>query len=87
MIWQPAGRGSLQDNSTIRRVPAVADDSVEGTVHVPPAVVVEKEAHLAESSHEETDAGARGADHLGERFLAELRKGGLRRVVFLDVGQ
>ena len=37
------------------------DDIEEGTVHVQPAVVA-NEAHFAELIHEETDAGARGAD-------------------------
>ena len=35
----------------------------------------------------ETDAGARGADHLGERFLADLRNGRLRSGFFFEVGQ
>ena len=48
------------------------DDIEEGTVHVQPVVVM-NEAQLAEPIHEEADAGARGADHLGERFLADLR--------------
>jgi hypothetical protein len=86
-VWQTAGRGSLRDDSTIRWVPAVADDIAEGTVHVPAAVVVEKEALLTEPLHEETDPGALGADHLGERFLAMLRKSRLRTTVFLAVGQ
>ena len=46
----------------------MGDDSAEGPVHVQPVVVVVNEAHLAEPSHEETDAGARGADHRSERF-------------------
>ena len=40
----------------------VQDDSEEGTVLVQPVVVV-NEAQFAEPIHEETDAGARGADH------------------------
>ena len=55
-------------------------------MHVPP-VVVANEAHLAKSSHEETDAGACGADHRGEGFLVDLRKGRPRMAFFLTVGQ
>jgi hypothetical protein len=71
IIWQPAGRGLLREASTIRWAPVVEGDIEEGTVHVQPAGVV-NEAHLAEPTHEETDAGARGANHLDERFLADL---------------
>jgi hypothetical protein len=38
---------------------------------VQPAVVV-NESRLAELGQKETDAGSRGADHLGERFLTDL---------------
>ncbi len=62
------------------------DDIVEGTVRVPP-VVVANEAHLPEPIQKETDAGACGADHRGEGFLVDLRKGRPRLAFFLTVGQ
>ena len=65
---------SLREDSTIRWVPVGQDDSAEGAVHFQFAVAsVVDTAQFAELFHEETDAGARGADHLGERFLTDLR--------------
>ena len=43
------------------------DDIEEGTVDVQPAVVVD-EPQSVEHILEETDAGPRGADHLGQRL-------------------
>jgi hypothetical protein len=63
----------------------VEDDIEEGAVHVQPAVVVNK-AQSAELIHEETDAGARGADHLGEHFLTDLRDHRLRLAFFPQSG-
>ena len=69
-----------------RRASVVEDDIEEGTVHVQPAVVV-YEAQFAELIHEETDAGARGADHLGQRFLTDLGNDRLRLAFFPEMGQ
>lgn len=41
-------------------------------MHVQSAVVFQ-EAQFSELVHEEMDAGPRGADHLGQRFLTDLR--------------
>lgn len=68
-----------------RLASVVENDTEEGTVHVQPAVVV-NEAQLAEPIQKETDAGARGADHLGERFLADLRNDRLRLTLLPEVG-
>ena len=64
----------------------VEDDIEEGTVHVQPTVVVH-EAQFAELVHEETDARARGADHLGQHFLTDLRDHRFRLAFFPNVGQ
>ena len=37
---------------------------------------VVNEAQLPESVHKEADTGARGPNHLGQRFLADLRDNG-----------
>ena len=50
------------------------------------AVVID-ETQLAELIREETDAGARGADHLGERFLTDLRNHRLRLAFLAEVRQ
>ena len=50
----------------------VQDDIEEGTVNLQSAILV-KESQFAELIHEETDAGPRGADHLSQRFLTDLR--------------
>src|SRR5437867_9409892 len=63
----------------------VEDDIEEGTVHVQPAVVVD-ESQFAELIHEETDAGARGADHLGEHFLTHLCNDRLRLALLPKMG-
>ena len=47
------------------------DDREEGTVDVHSTVVVD-EAQFAELILEETDAGPRGADHLGQRLWDRL---------------
>ena len=62
------------------------DDVEERAVHGQATVVVDK-TQLAELVHEETHAGPRRADHFGQRFLADLRKGGLRLALFPNVGQ
>ena len=69
-----------------RRASVVEDDIEEGTVHVQPAVVV-NETQFAELIHEETDAGARGADHVGQHVLTDLRNDRLRLAFFPIVGQ
>ena len=53
----------------------VEDDTHEGAVHLQPLVrptVVLNEAQIAELIQKEIDAGARGADHLGQCFLTDL---------------
>jgi len=53
----------------------VEHDIEEGAVHLQPIVriaVVFNEAQFPELIHEETDARARGADHLREHFLTHL---------------
>jgi hypothetical protein len=77
-IWQPAGRGLLHDDLLLGWALVVEDDRAKGTVHVQLPLrgqfaVVVNEAQLVELIQKETDPGARGADHLGERFLADLR--------------
>lgn len=61
------------------------DDIEEGTMHVKMAVVL-NEAQLPELIQKETDAGPRGADHLGERFLTDLRNDHLRLACFPKLG-
>ena len=63
----------------------VEDDVEEGTVHVHLTVVV-NEAKFPELIHEETDAGTRRPDHLGEHFLTDLRDHRLRLAFFPKVG-
>lgn len=79
------GSADHQQRKRMRRF-VVEDDLEEGAVDVHPVIAVVKEAVLAESSHEETDAGARCADHLGEHFLADLRNDRLRLAVSPEVG-
>ncbi len=55
-------------------------------MHVQLTVIVD-ETQFAEFIHEETDTGARGADHLGERFLTDLRNDRLRFTFLPKVGQ
>jgi hypothetical protein len=64
----------------------VEDDVEKGTVRGQAAVVLDK-ARLPELVHEETDSGPRGADYLGQRFLADLRKDRLGLVYLPKVGQ
>lgn len=45
------------------------------------AVILNK-AQFSESIHEETDAGARGPDHFGKRFLTDLCKDWFRLSLF-----
>jgi len=67
----------------------VENDIEEGAVYVQllvrPAIVL-NEAQFAELIHEETDGGARGADHLGEIFLTHLRHDRLRLAFFPKIG-
>ena len=49
-------------------------------------VIIVNQAHLFESSHEETDARADGPDHLGECFLADLRNDLFRLAFFPEMG-
>ena len=50
----------------------VEDDVEEGTVDAQTAIIVD-EAQLAELIQKEIHPGPRGADHLGQRFLTDLR--------------
>lgn len=63
----------------------VEDDIEEGAVHVQPVVVL-NEAQFPEFIHEEADAGSRGADHPGKRFLADLFNDRLRLAIFPEMG-
>ena len=49
--------------------------------------VVTDEAQLAKLVHEMTDAGSGGADHLGKRFLTDVRADRLRTAFFAKIGQ
>ena len=55
-------------------------------MHVHLAVVV-NEAQFPELIHEETNAGPCRPDHLGERFLTDLRDHRLGLIIFAEVGQ
>ena len=55
-------------------------------MHFHSAVVVNK-AQLPELIQKETHTGARGADHVGQRVLADLRDDRLRLAFFPIVGQ
>jgi hypothetical protein len=63
----------------------VEDDIEEGTMHVQPAVIVNK-AQFPEFIHEEADAGPRGANHPGKRFLTDLCNDRLRLAIFPEMG-
>jgi hypothetical protein len=58
----------------------------EGTVHVQSLVVV-NEAPLPELIRKETDAGARGADHLNQHVLTDLHDHWLLLAFFRKMGQ
>ena len=62
------------------------DDIEEGTVHVQPTVVFQ-EAKFAKLVHEEIHAGPRGADHLSQHFLTDLRNDRFRLALFPEVRQ
>ena len=55
-------------------------------MHFHSALVV-NEAQLSELIQKETHTRARGADHVGERILADLRYDRLRLALFPIVGQ
>ena len=76
---------SLRQPISGDRTLIVKDEIEEGTVHVQPAVVM-YEAQFLELIHEETDTGARRADHLGERFLTDLWNNRLRLAFFPKMG-
>ena len=50
------------------------------------AAVVFNKAEIAKSIHEETDTGSRGADHLRQRFLRDLRDECLHLARFTKFG-
>jgi hypothetical protein len=77
-------RSTKQDQQQYEML-IVEDEIEEGTVHVQPTIVM-YEAQFLELVHEETDAGARGADHLGEHFLTDLRNDQLRLAFFPEMG-
>ena len=62
------------------------DDIEEGAVHMQLAIVID-EAQLPELIHKETDTGTRSADHLGERFLTDLRNDRLRLALLPEMRQ
>ena len=62
-------------------------DADERAVNVHATAVVVNEAELSEPIHEEADARTRGADHLGEGFLADLRDDRYRLGFLAEVGQ
>ena len=78
------GHAAAEAVETVKSV--VQDDVEEGAVHMEATVVIQK-AKFAELIHEETDAGACGPDHLGERFLTDLRNDRLRLAFFPEVRQ
>lgn len=53
-------------------------------MHVDATVVVQ-EAELPELIHDEADAGARGANHLGEHVLTDLRNERVHLAFFLEM--
>ncbi len=68
------------------------DDIEERTMHVQDAIsarpaFVVNEPQLAELIHKETDARASRTDHLGQRFLTNLRNDRLRLALLPKVGQ
>jgi hypothetical protein len=65
----------------------VMQDYIEqGPVHAQSAVVLNK-PEPPKLIEKETDARTRGADHFGQRFLTDLRNGGLGLFVFAEVRQ
>src|SRR3989442_3194943 len=64
---------------------SIAEDDVEQrAVDLQPAVILD-EAQLPELVHEEADARAGRADHLRQRFLADLRHDGFRPPFLADI--
>ena len=55
------------------------------TVDLHSTGVVFDESELSEAVHEEADAGPGGADHFGERLLADLGNNRLRLVIFAEM--
>jgi len=64
----------------------VKDDVEKGAVDVQVTVVVNK-AQLPKLVEKETDTRPRRADHLGQRFLTDLRNSRIRWGVFAKVRQ
>ncbi len=67
----------------------VEEDIEKGAVHLQPLVqpaVVLNEALVAELIQKEIDAGARGADHLGQCFLTDLGDDRLHLAFFPKIG-
>ena len=84
-MWQTTGAGPCAKIQPEEGKLVVEDDIEEGAVDVEPAIVV-NQSHLFEPVHEETDARARGPDHLGQCFLADLRNDLLWFTFFPEMG-
>ena len=69
----------------MRQLLIVKDHVKQGFMNADATVVV-NEAALAKAVHEETDAGASGADHLRECFLRDLRDQSFRLSRFAELG-
>ena len=67
-------------------------DIKEGAMHMQSAIPAQptfviNKPQLAELIHEETDARAGSADHLGQRFLTDFRNDRLRLALLPKMGQ
>src|SRR4249920_1323672 len=78
-IPQPIASSSLSDLWLV-----VQNHVQQGIMHFQCPVVFD-EAQFAKLVHEEADARSGGADHLGERFLAELSHDRLRPAFLAEI--